>query len=158
MGRSIFEKVGSISPAAMATVAERRFGDAKALADTNDNARANGVLYLSGFVIEILLKVQLVKRYPHIAKKSPDKLTDSERDVWRLIWRQHDLALMLKLLPQLQTAIKVRSERRGENYFDDLKKISASWSIYARYSPHAIQMKEAQDWLRRVRSLKELLK
>ena len=40
----------------MATVAERRFDDAAALRATNENARANGVAYLCGYVIEILLK------------------------------------------------------------------------------------------------------
>jgi hypothetical protein len=57
----VFDKQAALKPSAMATVAERRFGDAQALVNTGDNARANGAAYLAGFVVEILLKAQLVR-------------------------------------------------------------------------------------------------
>jgi hypothetical protein len=41
-----------LGPAALRTVAERRFDDAMSLKRTGQNARANGAMYLAGFVIE----------------------------------------------------------------------------------------------------------
>jgi len=142
----------------MATVAERRFGDAEALRDTRQNARANGVAYLVGFVIEILLKANLIRSFPEIANKSPHLIADGEREVWRLIWREHDLAGMLSRLPALEAALKRRGERDGRKYYDELRGICATWTIQARYSSYMIRMEEAAELLERVRTLKELLK
>ena len=142
----------------MATVAERRFNDAEALSKTNENARANGVAYLSGFVIEILLKAQLVNRYPAIAAKRQHEVTESERGIWRLIWNQHDLKGMLDHLSPLIWDLERQGRQDGRDYSDELRKVCASWTIQARYSPHTIQMAEARRFLERVRSLKELLK
>jgi hypothetical protein len=155
---SIFEKQGSLKPSAMATVAERRFVDAETLRKTDENARANGVAYLVGFVVEILLKARLVQRFAAIAKKPLSKVTDDEREVWSLIWRRHDLESMLDQMPELEAALKKRGERDGTDYAADLKKICATWTIQARYSPHTIRMDEAAEMLERVRALKELLK
>ena len=58
----IFQKV-RLRPTQLRTVANRRFGDAEALRETGQNARANGVMYLGGFVIECLLKAQLLERF-----------------------------------------------------------------------------------------------
>jgi hypothetical protein len=158
MAASIFEKHGALKPSAMRTIAERRFGDAQALRDTGDNARANGVAYLAGFVVEILLKAKLVERFPSIAKKRPHEPTPAEREIWSLIWRQHDLEGMLARLPQLEAELKKKGERDGYNYLPGLKKICADWTIYARYSPQTMPMREAADLLERVRGLKESLK
>jgi hypothetical protein len=81
----IFGKQSALRPSAMATVAERRFNDADALRQTGINARANGVAYLAGFVIEILLKAQLVKSFPEIARKRQHEVTGNEEEIWRLI-------------------------------------------------------------------------
>jgi hypothetical protein len=142
----------------MATVAERRFADAEALSQTNVNARANGVAYLVGFVVEILLKARLVAKFPAIARKRQHDVTDAERDVWRLIWRQHDLEAMLERMNELEAAVKSRGDRDGHDYLADLKKVCATWTIQARYSPRTMLMAEAREWLERVRLLKELLK
>ena len=158
MGRSIFEKSAQLKPGALAIVAERRFGDAEALADTKENVRANGVAYLSGFVIEILLKMQLLKKFPHIARKQPEKLTEDERHIWRLIWRQHDLEAMLKQLPHVETSLERRGRYEGKNYVKELKTVCQNWTIHARYSPRMMLMRDAQQWLERVRVLKEMLK
>jgi hypothetical protein len=154
----IFEKGELLRPSAMATVAERRFDDAEALAKTGENARANGVAYLSGFVVEILLKAQLVKRFPAIAAKRQHDVLDSERLIWRLIWTQHDLKGMLDQLPAVTLRLEQRGLRDGVYYAEDLRKVCAHWTIQARYSPHTIQMTEARRFLERVRVLKELLK
>lgn len=69
MKTSIFDKQSTAKPSAMRTVAERRYGDAEALRKTGENERANGVAYLSGFVIEILLKALLIEGHPSIARR-----------------------------------------------------------------------------------------
>lgn len=142
----------------MVTVAERRFGDAQALCATEENARANGAAYLAGFVIEILLKARLVSKFPSIARRRPHEVLEAEREVWNLIWRRHDLDGMLDHMPELEAALEKKSQRAGENYLEDLKKICGTWTIRARYSPQNMMMGEAVEMLRRVRSLKELLK
>lgn len=158
MAESIFERPATLKPSAMAVVAERRFADAEALSATDSNARANGAAYLVGFAVEILLKARLIDRYPQIAKKRQHDLQVEEREVWRLIWREHDLAAMLDRLPQLQAALAAKSARTGTDYLADLKKICATWTIFARYSPRATSMFEARQLLERVRLIKEQLK
>ena len=158
MTDSIFDKPTHLKPSSMATVADRRFGDAKALAETRVNARANGVAYMSGFVVEILLKARLVAKYPSIARKRQHQVKNSERAIWLLIWRQHDLDGMLGQMRELESALAVRGQRDGQDYVAELKKVCATWTIQARYSPHMMKMDEAERMLERVRILKELLK
>jgi hypothetical protein len=142
----------------MVTVAERRFDDAAALCKTGDNARGNGVAYLAGFVIEILLKARLVARYSGIARKRQHEVPEHEREVWSLIWRRHDLEAMLECMPELEAAVKKSAERSDIDYLHNLKTICATWTIQARYSPLTMRISEAKKLLESVRSLKELLK
>ena len=158
MASGIFEKQGNLKPSTMKTVAERRFDDANALRKTNDNARSNGVAYLAGFVIEILLKAKLVEKFSSIARKRLHELRAEEREIWSLIWRRHDLEGMLSQMGELEAGLKKRGERDGYNYLDELKKLCATWTIQARYSSLTMRMDEAEDLLERVRRLKELLK
>ena len=141
----------------MATVAERRFDDAESLRETGRNARANGVAYLAGFVIEILLKARLVRKFPAIARKRHREVTDGEREIWRLIWQRHDLEGMLSQMQELEAALEKRGERDSYHYVAELKKICATWTIHARYSPQTMLMDEAGELLERVRTLKEML-
>jgi HEPN domain-containing protein len=142
----------------MATVAERRFDDAEALIKTGDNARANGAAYLAGFVVEILLKARLIRKFPQIARKRQHEVTDPERRVWRLIWKAHDLDGMLVQLSSLEVALRSRGDRDGIDYLEDLKTICGTWTIQARYSPRTMLIGDAREILERVRRLKELLK
>jgi len=155
---SIFDREATLVPHAMRTVAERRFADAVALVATGANARANGAAYLAGFVIEILLKAQLVERYPSIARRPSHAVPVAEREVWSLIWRRHDLEAMIGRLAYLEAAIKKRGEFDSRDYLADLKKICATWSVQARYSTRTMLMDEAARIVDRVRTLKELLK
>ena len=152
----IFERQVKLKPSAMITVVERRFDDAEALSRTNDNARANGTAYLAGFVIEILLKARLVRKFKVIARKRSHEVADKEREIWSLIWRTHDLAAMLEKLREFQGWLKNRGERDGKNYVAELRK-AAQWTIYARYSSRSMLMSEAKEILERVRLLKEVL-
>ncbi len=142
----------------MAAVVERRFEDAQLLCRTGENARANGAAYLVGFVIEILLKARLVRKFAAIARKRPQDLDESERDIGRLIWSQHDLGGMLDRMPDFEAALKARGERDGQDHVAEFKRVCSTWTIQARYSPHTMMMSEALDMLNRIRTLKELLK
>ena len=153
----IFERQLRLKPSAMVTVAERRFEDARALCDTGQNARANGAAYLAGFVIEILLKAQLVRKFEAVARKQHHELSEAELEVWGLIWRRHDLGGMLAKMRDLEAMLQKRGERDGVNYVADLKKC-ANWSIFARYSTRTMEMAEAVQFLERVRRLKQVLR
>ena len=108
----IFDRPGNLRPSQFTAVAERRFGDATALCATNDNERANGALYLCGFVVEILLKAQLLRKYQHLGRQRSSEVADAERNVWNLIWRSHDLNELLGHLPHVVVAVKTAGERR----------------------------------------------
>ena len=94
-------------------VADRRFGDALALAETGENARANGAQYLAGIVIEILLKGQLLQLYPQLASLDGSKVDSSNRRVWNLVWRSHSLEEILDELPLLRASVQFRATRRA---------------------------------------------
>jgi hypothetical protein len=155
--RDIFAKQ-RLTIGQLRAVADRRFGDAVALVETGDNARANGAQYLAGIVIEILLKGQLLKRYPSAASKMVDDLSPDESEVWKLIWRSHDLGDILDRLPLLRASLAERSRRAGTPYLRWLTGICERWTIHARYSPHTSTMSDAKEMLKRVRTLKELIK
>jgi hypothetical protein len=158
MAGDIFEKQGALRPSQLAAVADRRFGDAQALCDTGQNARANGAQYLAGIVLDILLKAQLMREHEVIARKRASNVSEADRPVWSLIWRSHDMEEMLGRLPQLTAAIRKRGERDGKDYFGWLHGICCTWTVYARYSSLTTTIQEAQEMLNRVRELKELLK
>jgi hypothetical protein len=156
---SIFEKQGRLSHRQLVTVAQRRFQDAEALCDTERNARANGAQYLCGFVVEILLKAQLILRNPTVAaRRSQARMSDDERETWSLIFRSHDLSEMLARLPDLKKKIENHGRRTGKPLLEELLEICSTWTIYARYSTLTTTMQDARRFLERVRGLKEVLK
>ena len=158
MRTSIFAKQSNLKPSAMRTVAERRYGDANALRNTGANERANGVAYLAGFVVEILLKALLVEGCPSIARTSQHAPIGRENKKSFLVWRSHDLEEILASMPELEAALTKKGEIAGHAYFSDLKVIYATWNIQARYSSHSMTMKDAPVMLDKVGTLKELLK
>lgn len=152
------ESAASIRPSQMAAVAERRFGDAVALAETGSNARANGAQYLGGLVLDILLKAQLMRRFPSVARKRRHEVTENDRHIWSLIWRSHDLSDMLDQLPDLAASLKRRGDRAGQPLLRWLLEICGAWSIAIRYSTQTTTMNEATRMLEQIRQLKEVLK
>ena len=148
-----------VRPTQLIAVADRRFDDAAALCDTRENARASGAQYLAGLVLDILLKAQLMRVFPVTARKRSHEVSASERHVWNLIWRSHDLTAMLGQLPDLLAAIDKNGERAGKPYSEWLRALCADeWSILLRYSTQTTTIADADDMLDRVRQLKELLK
>ncbi len=140
-------------------VAERRYRDALALTQTGKNERAMGAKYLGGFVIEILLKANLVERFPEASRKTLHAdATRAERAVWTLVWRLHALGAMIDNLPELEAALLVRGDRDGRRYVEDLKAIATAWHVQLRYSTESSTIRQATDFLEKVRILKEVLK
>ena len=93
-----------LRPAQMRTVAERRFADADSLRKTKLNARANGAMYLGGFVIECFLKAKLLEKYKWLQSPPGDlaKRSQDERALHALCYQQHDLAGLLDRLPEVK--------------------------------------------------------
>src|SRR5437763_804516 len=155
----IFDRQGQLRPSQLVTVAERRFEDARALCETGKNAHANGAQYLCGFVVEMLLKAQLMRKHPTIAaKRQHERMSDEEREIWSLIYRSHDLEEMLERLHEFERALEKHGRRTGRPYLQHLREICSTWTIYARYSSLTTDMREAEAILDRVRELKEALK
>lgn len=71
---TIFDRL-RLRPSQLRTVVDRRFDDAETLRRTGENARANGAIYLGGFVIECLLKAKLLEEFPWLGgTRRPDGL------------------------------------------------------------------------------------
>jgi hypothetical protein len=143
----------------MRTVAQRRFADAQYLCDSEQNGRANGAMYLAGFVTECLLKANLLERFKWLQSvRSPDRLSDDDRDIWSLCFRSHDLDEILARLPELIARLSELPRDAPGALLASLKHICGSWTIFARYSPHSATIREAAHFLRRVKELKECLR
>ena len=98
---TIFKRI-RLRPSQLRTVADRRFDDAQALRGTGENARANGAMYLGGFVVECLLKAKLMERFPWLqGARSPQGRTKADQHLWSLCYRSHDLDEILAKLPDV---------------------------------------------------------
>ena len=155
---SIFEKQRSFTAAQLRTVAQRRFRDAEALAATKDNERANGAMYMGGFVIEILLKAMLVSSFPSSGTDRVTRpLSNEENNIRGLVWGSHNLDQLAGAIPQFEAALDAKGGRAGLPYLNYFRSISAVWTVYARYSPFSTTVTEAQEMIEKVRNLKEVL-
>lgn len=154
----IFDKL-RLGPGQLRTVADERFGDADALRQTCCNARANGAMYLGGFVIECLLKASLLEKYSWLrSATSLDGRTGEEKRLWSLCYRSHDLDEILAKLPEIQDRLS-RLEQQGSRRLNQtLKSICARWTIYARYSPYKADIDDARTFLDQIKELKKCLK
>ena len=128
---------------------------------TGDNARANGAQYLAGIVVEIRLKAELVRIYPSVAVQRSHDVTESERPVWNLIWRSHNLTEMLERATTLRASVDAAGRRAGRRagrpYYEWLADICGRWTIFARVTSVTSTMVEARSMLGRVRLLKEVM-
>jgi len=157
--RSIFEKI-RLTPGAMRTVADRRFDDAEALRKTGENARANGAMYLAGFVVECLLKARLLKEHPWLQRSlDPGSLSAKDKQLYLLCYKMHDLEQLLEHLPDLKRKVLEASKfcPSGSNPFQSLMAIVEDWTIFARYSPRTATIDEAARFLKQVKEVKKWL-
>jgi hypothetical protein len=136
-------------------VAEQRLKDALVLIDTGKAQHANGAFYLLGYVLEILLKTELVKQYPGMAVKAsapPGKLRD-------LIWRDHDWLKIFdhNSLGQVQAALKPRESIDKKPHLRHLREIGGLWTIEIRYSTAKIKLNQVKSMAKWVAGIKEVL-
>jgi hypothetical protein len=157
---SIFEKM-RLSPTQLRTVAERRFADAESLRRTGQNARANGAMYLAGFVVECLLKAKLLEKYSWLqSARNTGALPKADRKLYDLCYRMHDLAAISERLPEVKQHLMNLDRNRGQTgrLYPMLQSVVGRWTIFARYSPQMATMREAADFIRQIKEIKEWLK
>lgn len=155
---TIFQKV-RLRPTQLRTVADRRFDDADALRQTGRNPRANGAMYLGGFVIECLLKAKLLERFAWLQNAgSPEGREKDERHLWSLCYRSHDLDEILARLPEIQARLSRMEQRQSSRLTQSLKSVCAQWTIYARYSPYNANIDDARRFLDQIEELKPWLR
>jgi len=158
MRREIFQKQKLI-PAQLRTVADRRFGDAVALRNTGKNERANGEIYLAGYVLECMLKAMLLTKHPRLQFVSdPEKLSKADRRRWTLSRATHDLLAIVEELPDLRRRIQNLPPGEAMRFNASLDAICTSWTVHSRYSTHQETMTEAADFLARVTELRAWLR
>jgi hypothetical protein len=156
-GPNIFAKT-RLSPGQWRAVAERRFGDAECLLDSEDSERANGAIYMAGFVVECLLKALLVERHPNLGKPlDPAKLSSSDREVFEALY-SHDLDDMLGFLPEFEKKLSGIKTTSGQDAWKALNDICEEWAVFIRYSPSFAKMDNARRYLETVREVKKWLK
>jgi hypothetical protein len=135
-------------------VADRRYADAVALRDTEVNERANGAMYLGGFVVECLLKAAMLEEHPWLQNGSPPSgRSKAEQRIWSLCYRAHDLDEILNHLPRLQRRLAGRTGERS--VLNSLKAICGQWTVFARYSPRSAKMSEAKEFLESVKEIRQ---
>ena len=153
--RQIFQPNPSPTPSQLLTIADRRYRDAVALVATGNNERAVGAAYLAGYVVEILLKRQLLLKYHSLASRKDRSSLPG--NVVRLFWFSHNLEAMLDELTDVRETLRIASLRSRVNYLSDLEQM-LSWSPFARYSPHSATMADARQLLERVNELRKVLR
>ena len=151
---SIFDRV-SLRPSQLRSVADRRYADAIALRDTGENERANGAMYLGGFVLELLLKAAMLEEYPWLANAAfPSRRGQADQHLWSLCYRSHDLHEILEKLPKVQSRVSAVGRGQRRLLLNDLKMICGQWTVFVRYSPQSAIMTDAKEFLERIRELK----
>ena len=156
--RNIFVRQ-RLNPRQLRTVAERRLGDARFLQKSGLNARANGAMYLGGFVVECLLKANLLEEHPWLQSAgTPPEHSASARALWFLCYRWHDLGGMLERLPKLTERLAPTGQRGQTRMLQSLKSICAQWTIHARYSPRMATIQEANEFISRIEEVRPWLR
>ncbi|MDB5293949.1 MAG: hypothetical protein JWL69_5190 [Phycisphaerales bacterium] len=154
----IFAKL-RLTPGQLRAVSERRFADAQCLLDSRRLERANGAIYMAGFVIECLLKALLLDRHPNLQKKvDPARLSPSDAEVMGLVYRRHDLDDMLGFLPEVQAKLSGIKSEAGHDLWQEFNAVCEEWTVYARYSPLNAKLDEAESFLDIVREVKKWLR
>jgi hypothetical protein len=154
---SIFDKQ-RLTPGQLRAVAELRLDDALALLATGINARANGAIYLAGFVIECLLKAQLLERHPNLqGRVDPAALSAADAEVFALLYR-HDLDEMLVFLRQVREKLLALPAGKNGPVWPRFRSLCAQWTVYVRYSPKLASIADARNYVSTVQEVKQWLK
>jgi hypothetical protein len=161
-GLRICEKC-RLRPEQLRTVAARRFDDADALRRTGSNARANGAIYLGGFVVECLLKAKLLDEFPWLQNAGPERKpagnahrqrSKEDNRLHSLCYRPHDLDEILAKLPGIKAKLSELEQQESNRLTQSLMSICAEWTIYARYCPHSAHIDDAREFLDKIEELR----
>ncbi len=144
----------------MRAVAEGRFADAECLLDSRRQERANGAIYLAGFVIEILLKALLLERRPNLqGPVNPATLSTQDKIAFDLINRSHDLDRMYVFMQsEIDKKLSEFRTRGGRSALDAFKAICEEWTVFARYSSALGNLEDARRYVDDIREVKKWLK
>lgn len=159
MGESpvIFRK-RRLTPGQLRSVAEFRLQDALCLLKSGDPARANGAMYMGGFVVECLLKALLLERHPNLQTALDSaKLSSSDARVYRLLY-SHELDAMLVYLPELEKKLKSVQGVERRSVWHSFRTVCEQWTVYARYSTKQAKRPEAERFVGTVQEVKRWLK
>lgn len=150
--QGIFSRI-RLRPGQFRTVANRRLADAEFLRGSVRNQHANGTMYLAGFVIECLLKAKLMEQHPWLQTSvRPEASWSREQShLWFLCHRSHDLEGILGHLVSVQARLAAVGLDR------QLREICGEWTIHARYSTRTATMKEATQFLCRIKEIRPWL-
>lgn len=152
----IFDRL-RLTPGQWRAVAER-FADGKCLLDSGDAERANGAIYMAGFVIECLLKALLLERHPNLlGKVDPARLSSSDREVYGLLY-SHELEDMAGFLPEIKKKLDGIKTKSGQALWRMFVTICEEWTVFARYSPQNAKVEQAAEYLEAVKEVKKWLK
>lgn len=147
-----------LTPGQLRAVAERRYGDAQCLLDSGKQERANGAIYMAGFVLECLLKALLLERHPGLANPvDATTLSATDREVLTLLF-SHDLEAMYLLLPEVQRKLLGIKTESGRSAWIEFAAICEEWTVYARYAPISAKLDRAASYLETVKEVKKWLK
>jgi hypothetical protein len=155
--KNIFAK-RRLTPNQLRAVAEMRSDDAKVLLECGQKARANGAMYLGGFVIECLLKALLLERHPNLMSPvDPAKLSKDDRDVLNMLYG-HDLADMLDFLPEVRSKLVVANNSANQPIWQPFRDICEEWSVFARFATTHASLEDAKRFLATINEVKQWLK
>jgi len=116
-------------------------------------------MYLAGFVVECLLKANLLEEHPWLQSAgSPPDRSGHERDLWSLCYRWHDLGGLLERLPRLSERLAAAGQRGQSRVLQSLKSICAQWTIQARYSPDSATMQDADQFISQIEEVRPWLR
>jgi hypothetical protein len=114
-------------------------------------------MYLAGFVVECLLKSELLRVYPWlVGLRSSDQLSEENRRIWSLCYRSHDLDEMVARLPDVRARVAER-DQWGGSVNASLQMICARWTVEARYSTAQTSIGEADRFLAMVEDIRKCL-
>jgi hypothetical protein len=117
-------------------------------------------MYLGGFVVECLLKAELMDKHPWLqsAAHQCEDWPKEQHRLWALCYRSHDLDELLAHLPSIEQKLRTADQRTGARLSVQLREICGEWTIYARYSPQMTTMDEAVQFLDKIKEIKKWLK
>jgi hypothetical protein len=147
-----------LTPVQLRAVAEYRFDDAICLLESGDKSRANGAMYMAGFVIECLLKAILLERHPNLqGPLDPARLSAFDREVYSLLF-SHELDAMLDFLPEVPKKLNALGQTERRPIWLPFRTVCEQWTVYARYSPKRATMQEATRFMDTIREVKQWLR